>query len=108
MGQERFRQAAEQALENPQGKSLSRLAEGRTGEGLVTLAGQIIECGVAVEDLEDEQMDCIGGIEQSIFPGVVLLAAGGVDSVFVEERGHVLSNATEDANTSVMQLHGRV
>jgi hypothetical protein len=39
MGQERFGQAAEQALENPQGKSPSRLAEGRTGEGFVTLAG---------------------------------------------------------------------
>src|SRR5271166_6257489 len=39
MGQERFGQAAEQALEDPQGKSLSRLAEGRTGEGFVTLAG---------------------------------------------------------------------
>jgi len=39
MGQERFGQAAEQAFEDPQGKSPSRLAEGRTGEGFVTLAG---------------------------------------------------------------------
>ncbi len=107
-GQERFRQASEQALENPQGKSPPRLAEGRTGEGRMALAGQVIECGVAVEHLEQEQMECIGGIEQPILPGVILRAAGGIDGVFVQERGHVLSNAAKDANKSVMQLHWRV
>jgi len=50
-------------------------------------------------------MDRIGGIEQSILPGVVLLAAGGVDGLLIEESGHVLPDAAQDANTSVMQLH---
>ena len=61
-----------------------------------------------VEDLEDEQMDHVGGIEQSILPGVVLRAAGGVDGLLVEESGHVLPDAAQDANKSVMQLHRRV
>ncbi len=74
----------------------------------MALAGQVIECGVAVEHLEQEQMECIGGIEQPILPGVILRAAGGIDGVFVQERGHVLSNAAKDANKSVMQLHRRV
>jgi hypothetical protein len=70
VGQERFAQTAEQTSEDRQGQPLPRLAEGPAGEGLVTLSGQIIQCGVAVEHLEDEQMDCIGGIKQSILPGV--------------------------------------
>jgi len=40
--------------------------------------------------------------------GVVLLAAGGVDGLRVEESGHVLPDAAQDADESVMQLHGRV
>ena len=40
--------------------------------------GQIVQRGVVVEDLENEQMDHVGGSEQSFLPGAVLLAAGGV------------------------------
>src|SRR5690348_7627137 len=67
-----------------------------------------MERGVAVKDLEDEEMDRIGGIEQSVLPGVVFLARGGVDGVFVEQRGDVLLNAAKDAHKSVLQLHRRV
>src|SRR4051794_13858542 len=74
----------------------------------MTFAGQVMERGVAVEDLEDKEMDGLGGIEQSVLPGVVLLATGVVDGVFVEQRCDVLSNAAKDANKSVMQLHRRV
>jgi len=42
-------------------------------------------------------MNCIGGIEQSLPPGVFLLAAGGVDGLFVEVGGHFFSDAAEDA-----------
>ena len=45
---------------------------------------------------------------KSILPGVILLAAGGVDGLLVEESGHVLPDAAQDANKSVMQLHWRV
>src|SRR5271165_7287204 len=62
---------------------------------------------VAVENLEDEQMDCIGGIEQSLPPGVFLPAAGGVDGLFVEVGGHCFSDAAEDANQALMQSHWR-
>ena len=62
--------------------------------------GQIVQRGVLVEDLENEQMDRVGGIEQSIFPEVVLLAAGGVDGLLVQEIGHVLPDAPQDADKS--------
>ena len=39
---------------------------------------------------------------------VVLLAAGGVDGLLVQESGHVLPDAAQDADKSVMQLHRRV
>jgi len=56
-----------------------------------------------VDDLEDEQTDdCIGGIEQSLPPGVFLLAAGGVDGRFDEVGGHCFSDAAEDANQPLM------
>ena len=42
-------------------------------------------------------MNCIGGIEQSLPPGVFLLAAGGVDGLFVEVGVHFFSDAAEDA-----------
>ena len=32
-------------------------------------------------------MDRIGGIDQLFLPGVLLLAAGGVDGLLVEEKG---------------------
>ena len=48
--------------------------------------GQIVQRGVLVEDLENEQMDRFGGNDQSFLPGVVLLAAGGVDGLVVEEK----------------------
>ena len=35
------------------------------------------------------------------------LSAGGVDGLLVEEIGHVLPAATQDADKSVMQLHRR-
>jgi hypothetical protein len=70
--------------------------------------GQIVQRGVLVEDLENEQMDRVGGIEQSILPSVVLRAAGGVDGLLVQKNGHVLPDAAQDANKSVMQLHRRV
>ena len=53
-------------------------------------------------------MNCIGGIEQSLPPGVFLLAAGGVDGLLVEESGHALPDAAQDADKSVVQLHRRV
>jgi len=70
--------------------------------------GQIVQRGVVVEDLENEQMDRVGGSEQSFLPGEVLLAAGGVDCLLVEESGHVLPDAAQDAYKSVMQLHRRI
>ena len=53
-------------------------------------------------------MNWIGGIEQSLPPGVFLLAAGGVDGLFVEVGGHFFSDAAEDANQALMQSHWRV
>ena len=69
-GQQRFGEAAEQPLEDPQGEPLPRLAEGRAGERLAAAAGHVVQCGVLVEDLEREQMDRIGGVEEPILPGV--------------------------------------
>ena len=101
-GQERVGQAAKQALEDSQRKPLACFAEGRASERFTALAGHIVERGVLVEDLENEQMDRIGGIEQPILPGVLLLTTGGVDGLLVEQSGDVLSDAPQDANKSVM------
>ena len=53
-------------------------------------------------------MDRIGRIEQTILPGVLLLKAGGVDRLLVEESCDILSDALQNANQSVICLHGRV
>ena len=107
-GQQRLGQAAEQPLEDPQGESLPRLAEGRAGERLAAAAGHVVERGVLVEDLKREQMDRVGGIEQPLLPGVVLLTTGGVDGLPVEMRGDLLLDPPQDANQAVMGLHRRV
>ena len=85
-------------LEDPQREPLPRLAEGRAGERLAAAAGHVVERGVLVEDLEHEQMDRVGGVEEPILPGVVLLTTGGVDGLLVEERGDIFPDAPQDAN----------
>jgi len=69
---------------------------------------QIVERGVVVEDLKNEQIDRVGGVKQSFLPGLVLLSANGVDGLLVEESGHVLPHAAQEANKSAVQLHRRV
>ena len=106
--QQSFGQAAKQPLEDPQREPLARLAEGRAGERLAAAAGHVVERGILIEDLEHEQMDRIGGVEEPILPGVVLLATGVVDGLLAEERGDILPDAPQDASESVMRLHRRV
>ena len=52
-------------------------------------------------------MNRIGGVEEPILPGVVLLATGVVDGLLAEERGDILPDAPQDASESVMRLHRR-
>jgi hypothetical protein len=107
VGQERLGQATQQASEDPQGQTPPPLAEGRAGEGFLAAAGHIIRRRVLVEDLEEERMDRVGGVEQSLFPVIILLAAGVVDGQFIDLTGHILPDTAEDANQEVMQAHGR-
>lgn len=107
IGQELVGQTAKQPLEDSQRKPLACFAEGRTGERFATPAGHVVQRCVLVEDLEHEQMDRIGRIEQTILPGVFLLVAGGVDRLPVEESRDIWSDALQDANKPVICLHGR-
>ena len=101
-------QAAEQSLEDPQREPLARLAEGRAGERLAAAAGHVVGRGILIEDPKHEQMDRVGGVEEPILPGVVLLATGVVDGLLAEERGDILPDALQDATESVIRLHRRV
>ena len=102
VGQERRGQAAQQAAEDAQGQPPPGLAEGRAGERLLAAVGHVIQRGVLLEDLQEEGMDGVGGVEQPLLPAIILLPAGIVDGLFVELLGHSLPDAAEDADQAVM------
>lgn len=60
--------------------------------------------GVAVEDLEDEQVDGVHRVEQAMAPGVPLAATSLDDRPGGEERGEVLREAAEDDDNA--RRHG--
>ena len=85
---------AEHGPEDGQGEAGAGLAEGGSGEAAARHQRDMVQGGVAVEDLDEEPMDD-GGRRQKgrSAPGVSGGAAGGVDDVAAELGGEVLSRS---------------
>jgi hypothetical protein len=65
----------------------------------------VLTGGVAVEDLEDEQVDGRHRVENPVTPGIFLLPAGSLDGVGGEIGGEVLPETAQDGDDT--WRHGR-
>ena len=80
----------QQVLPDGQGEPLAGLAVGAGGEGPAAEVDDVLAGGVAVEDLEEEQVDGGDGVEDAVAPAVADGAAGVADGVGAEAGGEVL------------------
>jgi hypothetical protein len=110
LGSEPCSHAAEQLLEQPHGQAAPTLAIGRVREGKAADSNQMIDGGIAMEDLGEEQVDERDGVEQTVAPGVIDLAAGVEDLRSIELLGGGLLESAKDANDPMMHdgLPGKV
>lgn len=88
----------EQPVEDAERQSLAGLAVGAFREGPAAERDDVSTDGVAVEDLEEEQVDGDDQVEEAVPPGVALLAAGGLEGGGLQEGGLVLSEPLEDGH----------
>ena len=86
-GSELFGNAAEQLSKQRKGQATARLAVGRASERETTDSNHMIDGGIAVEDLVEEQMDDGDGVQQTSAPRVLDLTAGVQDLGSVELLG---------------------
>ncbi len=96
---------ASEAAEDGQGEPLAGLAVGAVGEGPAAEVDDVLTGGVAVEDLEQEQVDGGDRVEDAIAPGVFLLLARLLDGLGGEFGGEVLPESAEDGDDT--RRHGR-
>jgi hypothetical protein len=83
-------------VEDGQREPLAGLAVGTVGEGPAAEVDDMATGGVAVEDLEQEEVDGGDRVEEATAPGVALLAAGVLDGLGGQVGGLVLSEALQD------------
>jgi hypothetical protein len=76
--------------------------DGPIGEGSSGEERDVIQGGVAAEDLDEEPVEDGDKCEQAGPPGVAGLAAGVVDGPLVEVSGEVLPESSEGDINSVM------
>src|SRR5207302_6395921 len=81
------------------------LAVGAVGEGPDAEVDDVGAGGVAVEDLEQEEIDRGGRVEDPLAPGVFGLAAGLLDGLHGQVGGDVLAQSAEDGDDT--RRHGR-
>ena len=84
--------AAEQLLEQGQGQAAAGLARGRVGEVEAADPDEVIDGGIAAEDLDEEQVDEGDRIEEAGAPGVLDLTAGVDDLGSIELLGRGVLN----------------
>ena len=82
-----------------------RLTVGVTGEGPDAEVDDMLAGGIAVEDLEEEQVDGRDGAEEPFAPGIVLLTAGGFDGFGGQTLGRGLLQPVENGDDA--RWHGR-
>ena len=95
----------QESVEDGQGEPLAGLAVAAVGEGPAAEVGHMAAGGVAVEDLEQEEVDGGGGVEDACPPAVVDLAARLLDRLPGQAGGEVLAQASEDGDDT--RRHGR-
>src|SRR4051794_8744675 len=98
------RGALQEALPDAQGQPLAGLAVGAGGEGPAAEVDDVLAGGIAVEDLEQEQVDGRDGIEDAVAPAMADGRAGVGDGPGAEPDGEVLPEAWEDGRES--RWHG--
>ena len=89
-------------LEEFPGQAGAGLAVGRSREAEPAETRKMLDRGVAVQDLEQEQMNRGDGVQERATPGVSDLAAEVEDGGSVEFSGRVLLQAAKDAHNPVM------
>ena len=87
-----------QAAEHPQGEPLPSGTIGGVGEVPLAEVDDVRTGGVAVKDLEDEQVDGGHGVEHSLPPGVFFLLACLLDGVGGDFVGEVLLETAQDGD----------
>src|SRR6516165_3188121 len=86
----------QQVVVDAQRQPLARLARGAVGEGPAAEMNDVAAGGVAVEDLEQEEVDGPDWVEEALAPGVALAAAGVLDGLGGQMSGVVWSQALQD------------
>ena len=84
---------ANQGLQDSQWQALSGQAIGRGGEASADQSGQVAHGGVAVEHLEDEDLDRNDGVEQARAPRVPGFSADLGDVFFREYASQICRKA---------------
>jgi hypothetical protein len=90
----------QEALPKRQGQPLAGLAVGAGGEGPAAEMDDVLAGGIAVEDLEQEQVDGGDRIEDAVAPAMADGLAGVGDGLGAEAGGEVLPEACEDGSES--------
>ena len=80
----------EEPVVDGQGEPLAGLAVGAVGEGPAAEVDDVLAGGVAVEDLEQEQVDGGDGVEDAVPPAMADLAAGLLDGFLGQARRRCL------------------
>src|SRR5262249_2111322 len=104
-GAERGGGPLQEPVEQRQGESLAGLAVGAVGEGPLAEVDDVGAGGVAVEDLEHEEPDGGGRVEDAVAPGVVDVTAALLDGLSGDRGGDVLAQSAEDGDDT--RRHGR-
>jgi hypothetical protein len=88
-----------------QGESLAGLAVGAVADAPGAEVDDVPNGGVAVEDLEHEEPDGGGGVEEPFPPEVIDLLSAGFDGFPGQIGGDVLAQSAQDGNAT--RWHGR-
>jgi hypothetical protein len=78
---------SEQVLVEGQGQAAAGLAVGDTGAVELGQSRDVVAGGVAVEDLQGEELDGGGGVEEAVPPAVAQVGAELVDGLGTEPPG---------------------
>ena len=113
IGGRRGGQGLEDGLPEGQREAFASLAKGRGGEGSPGAEAEVLQGGVAGEDLVEEPVDEGHGGQESRAPGVAEFSANGMDEVGVEVEVKVLPEGPqgvikESMHRRSLRGHGRV
>jgi hypothetical protein len=95
-------EAAEHGPVDRQREPCPRLAEGRVGERAAGHQRDVVQGGVAVEDLDDEPAEDGDGGQEAVAPAVPGVAAGVVDGGLVEAGGEILPERSQGGENPVL------